>query len=227
MKRALLTISAVTILGLFSLPAFAGQITLGNSPTTAPSLTFVADGAGNFTLSIGANLHGGAFDTFVSGESGLYSIASGSGFVGTATSGCTTASCTFNVSGPTLSFAYGTTATNGSYLTGNLSLVSLSQTPSGKTGVFNEALVVNLMVTGGSLQPQFTTGNGIVQLTLTFTSKNSLYSMPGKELAYVSTGSVQPALPEPASLALLGSGLVALGGISRFKIRLPRWRRAL
>jgi hypothetical protein len=68
-----------------------------------------------------------------------------------------------------------------------------------------------------SLATAFAAG-GEVQLTLHFTSTKNLFSNAGAELAYISTGSVQPAtLPEPTFLALLGSGLLGLAGLGRFK----------
>jgi hypothetical protein len=232
MKRALLAVLAVTILGLCAAPAFAGQITLQESDNNHPTLTFAADGAGNFSLKIGTYTQGGASDD-LGGGSGYYSIVqSGGTITGAATSGCNSTSCTFNITQtPTtnLTFYYGVNSPNGkdaSYLAGQLNLVSLTQTPSGKSGIFNESLVVNLTnipatcaaASGScSLAGTFAAG-GEVQLTLHFTSTKSLYNNAGTELAYISTGSVQPAsLPEPTSLALLGSGLVGLAGFGRFK----------
>jgi hypothetical protein len=229
MKKALLAVLVVAAFGMCVAPAFAGQITLAESDGNHPTLTFASDGLGGFTLKIGAFTQGTATDD-LGGGSGFYSIVqSGGTITGVATAGCTAASCTFNVTqtpSTNLNFYYGSTGPGGKdagFLAGQLNLVSLTQTPSGKTGVFNESLVVNLTnipgvcasVSGAcSLAGAFSAG-GEVQLTLRFTSTKSLFNTAGTELAFISTGSVTPVLPEPGSLAMLGSGLICLGGVVR------------
>jgi hypothetical protein len=231
MKRALLSVVALTIFGLCSLPAFAGQITLAESDNNHSTLTFTANGLGNFSLAVGAFTQGTASDD-LGGGSGFYSIAQKGGTItGAATAGCSSISCTFNITqtpATNLTFYYGVNSPNGKdagFLAGQLNLVSLTQTPSGRSGIFNEALVVNLTnipatcaaASGAcSLAGAFATG-GEVQLTLHFTSTKSLYNNAGIESAFISTGSVQPSLPEPTSLALLGTGLVGLAGFGRLR----------
>jgi hypothetical protein len=223
MKRALLVVWGITILALCTGISFAGtidtndQITLGPTPQTS----FVFKGtATGFSLNL-AGVMGAAVGQGSLASSGHYSINQNGATINSA-GGCGTGCFNLSQSAPLL-FSYGSTATNGSLLTGNLELVSINQTASTKSGVFNEALVVDLTVTGGSLAGKFVGGNGVVQITLLFTSTQNLATLGiGKTLdAGIHSGSVNPLLPEPGSLALLGTGLVSLGGVIRmFKLQL-------
>ena len=239
MKGLFIRFGLPSILLLVAAPAFAGQVTLGasgtngglaNSPT--PTLHFTSNGGGNFTLTISTpaspnTTNGVASDTFGGAvENGYYSIVQTSGSItGSFNSGTGLFDITQTPSS-NIMFYYGDNApggNDGAFLSGLLQLVSLQQTASTKSGVFNEALVVNLtsIDPSGSLMPYFSSGNGLVQLTLHFSSTTNLMTAASgtKLTAYISTGSVVPA-PEPASLVMLGTGLVAIAGLTR-KLKRP------
>lgn len=232
MRKALLTLSAVAILGMATCIASASsvnindQITLGQSP--AGSLVFHSAGGGNFTLSLN-NVNGGAVGNGTLSSTGFYTILqNGAIITGSLAGPCSgsPSSCTFDITQTAdLIFKYGSTAGGSNLLMGDLQLVDLTQTPSTQTGVFNEALTINLDNLSGSLASAFSTGNGVVQLTLAFASTTNLSTLAaGHTLsARVHTGSVNPiAVPEPASLGLLGGGLLALGTLLRKKLFAPR-----
>lgn len=218
MRNAFRLVCLIAILGACVASAFAGtidtqdQITLGPTPQT--SFVFTGEKGGGFSLNL-AGVMGAAVGQGSLASTGHYSINQNGASI-TSGGSCGTGCFSLNQSAP-LIFKYGSTATNGSLLTGDLQLVSINQTPSTKSGVFNEALVVDLTITGGSLAGKFTGGSGVLQITLLFTSTQNLGSLAfGKVLdAGIHSGSVNPLLPEPGSLALLGTGLVSLGGVVR------------
>lgn len=67
--------------------------------------------------------------------------------------------------------------------------------------LFNDQLMVNLAVNGGTLGSKFANG-GVLQLTLAFESDASLANISQQASAWVSSGHVAPmaGVPEPASL---------------------------
>lgn len=138
--------------------------------------------------------------------SGTYTMTTGSSPLAFAlTPGATATSYTVNQTNP-ISFMY---SSSGGNLTGNLSFLSATTSPVGSGGVSLVFLVGNLAVTGGSLSSDFHAG---VPANVTLDLYNSLSSLLNGTMtasSEVLTGNI--ATPEPGSIFLFGSGLLALG----------------
>lgn len=121
-----------------------------------------------------------------------------------------------------IAFCYGGNGPvcDGTLLTGNLDLLTVQQTPNTNTGTFNTFSVANLTNVGGSLASALG-AQGVVTVKINFASNTDLSLLFGSTDSISGTmndGSITPT-PEPSSMLLMGSGLVALGGMLRRKIK--------
>jgi hypothetical protein len=228
MKRFLLWAVAVAV--ICSTAAFGQtQITLGGSTN---NVQFAGLGAGNpnqvaVTFLGTCGKTGGVTNTCVSGTAaGTGALLSGPApweiidvkhavkitmtFVG---AGSWSVSQTGN-----LLFEYGT---GGSLLSGNLQLLTFSQLAGDNLGNFNTQATVNLTNLSGSLAPIFSPLGGKLNFAVLFKQGTpnvaTLLGTTNIIKAKVDHGAVHPT-PEPSSIALFGSGLVAVGGFLRRRI---------
>jgi hypothetical protein len=206
-RKALLALSVLALLmTVVSTATAQNQITLGG--TAANSLTFTGEGSGNWTLTFaGGTLTGTAFGTgTLNSGPDPYTISQS----GVTITGTYLGSDTWSIAqSGSLAFCYGGCGAS-ALLTGNLQLINLAQTDS--TGTFNDSLSANLTSLGGSLASLLGSG-GVLSITIDFSTPTNLASLtPGATLgANVSSGELFPS-PEPASMVLVGSGLMLLGG---------------
>ena len=208
-KILLISLTVLSLMIAVSTARAQNQIDLGG--TASGSITFTGAGSGDWTMTFTPNpLTGGAFGTGIFTSIGPYSITDPGGVTITGTLTAPGSDLWNIVQTGSLLFSYGA---GGSLLTGNLQLVDLSQT--GSIGTFNDTLVANLVITGGTLASVFTP-SGILQLVIDLPSGVNLSTLISGQLeyGYVSSGSIYPT-PEPASMLLVGSGLVGLGYLAR------------
>lgn len=214
MRKLLLLVCLLA--ALIALPAAAQtQITI-DKPLPGNPLIFTGDGSGNVTLTLTncCTITGTALSTGDLVSQGFYTLD----FTGSSPIQLTSVGggiFTVTQGGP-IAFSYGTLPGGSDLLTGDLQLVSIGQT--GSVGVFNQNLTANLTNLGGSLASAFGPPGGVFDITIRIASGVDLSTLEGSATANISSGELTPT-PEPASLALLGGGLLSVGGFMRRKLR--------
>jgi hypothetical protein len=234
MKRLFLAFTLVAlVVGMGATAAFAdtNQITLSGAPATQP-VVFTGTGGSTVNLQLGSC---GTTTCTVSGNGATgngtlsfpgkadWSLTSGKGSL-TLTETPTTG--VFNVhdsDASGIAFCLGGTGAvcDGSLLTGHLDLLTIQQVAGTKTADFNTFGVANLVLTGGSLESAFSGAGGITTVKINFrnsTDLSLLFGTTGSVSGTWNDGSITPT-PEPSSMLLMGSGLVAFGGLLRRKIK--------
>lgn len=224
MNRVLCLVLIAALASVGTAFAATNQITLGGAGDDQ-AITFTGTGGSSVDLALGSCSSG---TCTVSGTAfGQGTLASGPAdwsFTSTAGSLSLTQSGTagvYNVvdSDPNgISFCYGGSGPvcDGSLLTGKLDLLTIQQTAGTSTGTFNTYSIANLTDLGGSLKGAMG-GAGIVTVKINFNSStdlNALFFSEGQISGTLNDGSITPT-PEPSSMFLMGSGLIALGGFMR------------
>lgn len=225
MKKVWLLLLSVSVVLLCAASAYAGSVNeIYLDGSTGAPIKFTGTGTGgqgglganNFSVTFNIqNLLATGSGTLLS--SGYYSIVNAGASIYGVSSSCGGGSCTFMLGQTSpIMFAYGSAPGGSDLLIGQLTIIDLTQT--GTNGVFNDQLVINFVATGGSLAGAFNNGNGQVQLTIKFTTSQSLATILDNHtlMAKVVSGAVFP-VPEPASLAILGASLLGLVAVGKRK----------
>jgi hypothetical protein len=219
-KRILFCLLSTGLMLGVALPALAGsinttdQITLGASP--AGSFVFTGNSSGtSFSLTLknvvglaaGSGIFSGVLNDW-------YGIGQNRATITSAGSGCGGTCIMLNQSG-SLTFDLGSKKGEDNLLQGTLELVDISQSGTGAST--NNEAIVDLTITGGTLASKFSGSDGVVQLTLLL-GRGSLAGLKGILDAQIHSGSVNPLLSEPASLWMLGLGLLCVAGVIKLNI---------
>ncbi|MGB7435491.1 MAG: PEP-CTERM sorting domain-containing protein [Candidatus Acidiferrum sp.] len=215
MKKLLCGLAILALaLTLGSLAANA-QSTVGMVYLGSDTVSFTPDGGGVVTMKVGSTTGFAAGNNLLSSASG-FTLGAG----------------TFTLMEVGSSNTYTSLGTiplelnGGSLLTGVLDLVSFTQTSF--MGSTNTSLMANLDITGGSYCPPSGTGtcglgSGLVTLNFLLGSSNPIALDPTNGDITGGTLITPPKniaiTPEPGTMLLFGSGLFALGGILRRRMR--------
>jgi len=233
MRRLMLTLLAAT-LAAFTVTSALAQSDIDLNQATAGGLAFVAQGGGNFSLGLCDNFNGArkcvGGDTVVGGAAGDGVFAGYNGFYilkGTAlTTGslnagsCGAGLCTWTLStaAPGYSFEFDSkkNGTGTDFLSGTLTMLSMTEVPAGK--VFNETITLELVVSGGTLAQLFADNHGQVVFNVQSQTTTSLSNSPnGRGIQGILENGDLSQAPEPGTMALLGSGFLLVGGFLRRK----------
>jgi PEP-CTERM motif len=212
----------------FTLPSALAQDQINLGKETTGTFAFVADGGGNFTLNLCDNLNGSrkcvSGDTVIGtatgtgdflGYNGVYILQGNATQTGTFT-GCVGTTCTWTISGGGLNFEFSPTKSGATdWLSGTLTMTGLTEVPSGK--VFEETISITLSNLGGILAGDFQTKNGVVVFNVqTQSTQNLATARSGSGIQGILENGDVSTTPEPATMTLLGSGSLLVGGFLRF-----------
>jgi hypothetical protein len=230
MKRWFIALLATAVVAC-AVPLASAQddIDLNTNLPGTGRVAFTATGGGNFNVNMCASVANGvclgnSFSGSGTGEgqflndNGFYTLSNAGGVTGTLVSAQNCHVCTWSLSG-SIGFDYysGLNETGTYLLGGTFTLVSMTQTKNVNGVGFNQLMTINFSPTGGTLAQYFVSG-GTIKLNVAFTTANSIMTLPKGQsrFGWVVDGSVTPT-PEPGTMALLGSGLLIVGGFLRRK----------
>jgi hypothetical protein len=205
MRKAMLVGLFLAALSAFSGINASAQTTV-NINATAGAVTFTSS-------SVTFNASGTASS---SDPGGTYNFTLTGGPVGLTAAG----GGNYTPDSTTLNFTLtGTGGTVGT-LTGTVTLVDLVQAGAGGTGRgvgINTDFATNVTITSATgTMTEFLNNTGTLNLTLRLAGVGAISSIATTETASITSGSLTPN-PEPASMVLFGSGLLALGAAMRKK----------
>ena len=207
----------VVLVLLAGMASAQDQITLNGTASGAITFTGAGSGSGgsNLTMSLGSCtlgshcITGTATGTGSLSSTGSYELSGGPLSLTSVSPG------SWNVSG-ILNFAYFNGGTN--LLSGTLNLLNFTQV--GSLGLFNDTLTANLTGLSGSLASSIGS-SAITDITIVIRNGVNLSGLGNgaNASASISSGEIFLPTPEPGSMVLFGSGLVAVGSMLRRRVK--------
>jgi hypothetical protein len=217
MRRLSLILSVFTLAVTLGSMTASAQTGVDLSTSSSSGITFVSTGSGN--LSMGAAIFGSAVGIgSLLGDNGFYSMMSASPITLTLGPKLSPIFADYTASG-TLNFEITSKPGGGGtdLLSGTLSLVDLAQVFS--TGMTNTSAVLNLVITGGTLESFYSGKTGIGQLTINLSGLGFLPSLSGSGSTKLGSATLDALpTPEPWSMLLFGTGLVLFGIVLRRRL---------
>jgi len=226
MRKLILLLVVAIMAATVSSVGVNAQVPITLSNLGSGTTTFTAGGSGTLDMTVGACTGGvlnsnaqigtncwSASNVANSLDVALFDFTSGTQVLTSLGGGA------FSVAGPNIAFTLADFVTSSVLLTGNLQLSAFNQLgPANKLGLFNDQMMANLTVTGGTLATTlFADGQGELSVELnTFGGDLTALATGGGSpiTAAFATADLEPA-PEPGSMLLLGTGLLSFGGALR------------
>jgi hypothetical protein len=216
MRRLLLIFSVLTLAVTLGSMTASAQTGIDLSTSSTSGVTFTPTGGGD--LSMAAAVFGSAAGLgSLLGTTGFYTVSGAPVLLDLGANASPifadyTASGTLNFEITSMPGGMGTVL-----LKGTLSLVDLAQVSS--TGMANTSAVLNLVITGGTLQTFYAGNTGIGQLTIKLAGLGFLPSLGGAAATKLGSATLDALpTPEPWSMLLFGTGLVLFGIILRRRL---------
>jgi hypothetical protein len=219
MRKLLVGLSLLTLaVGFTSLTAKASTTGFVLGTGTTNGIVFTPAGGGNQTMSLPVTNTGTATGTgALLGSDGFYFLSGGPVAL-TDSFNFPPLLIAFYTASGTLNFEIDSNSadTGTDLLTGTLTLVNLLQ--GGATGTTNILATVDMNVTGGTDKPVFGS-DGIARFIIDLSGTGYLPTATTAKTANFEVGSTFDVTPEPTSMLLFGSGLLAITIMLRRKLR--------